>query len=113
MNERIKRALCALLTAAVLFGATGFLLSPEGSRRGIDMERRAALPEGTQLTLPSPSPAPDASEASDYAGNKISRVFHRPGCSSLSHTAEKNRVPFAARQDALDAGYTPCQRCNP
>lgn len=113
MNERIKRALCALLTAAVLFGATGFLLSPEGSRRGIDMETRAALPEGTQPALPSPSPAPDASEASDYAGNKISRVFHRPGCSSLSRTAAENRVSFAARQDALDAGYTPCQRCNP
>ena len=113
MNERIKRALCALLTAAVLFGATGFLLAPEGSRRGIDMETRAALPQVTQPALPSPSPAPDASEASDYAGNKHSRVFHRPGCSSLSHTAEKNRVPFDTRQAALDAGYIPCQRCNP
>ena len=113
MNERIKRALCALLTAAVLFGATGFLLAPEGSRRGIDMETRAALPEGTQPALPSPSPASEMTEASGYTGNKNSHVFHRPGCSSLSHTAEKNRVPFDTRQAALDAGYTPCQRCNP
>ena len=113
MNERMKRALCALLTAAVLFGATGFLLAPEGSRRGIAMETRAALPQVTQAALPSPSPIPAAAEASGYTGNKSSRMFHLPGCSSQSRTADGNKVSFATRQDALKAGYTPCQRCNP
>ena len=113
MNERMKRTLCALLTAAVLFGVTGFVLSPEGSRRGVDMETRAALPQVTQAALPSPSPAPAATEAFSYTGNKNSHIFHRPDCSSLNRTAEKNKIPFDTRQDALDAGYTPCQRCNP
>ncbi len=58
---------------------------------------------------------PDTGETDDaeaqYIGNKNSRKFHRPSCSNLP--ADKNRVIFETRQEASDAGYTPCDNCNP
>lgn len=46
-----------------------------------------------------------------YIGNKNSQVFHSKDCSSLP--SQKNQVQFKNRQDAVDAGYRPCGRCNP
>lgn len=46
-----------------------------------------------------------------YIGNKNSKVFHRSTCSSLP--ADKNRVYFKSRDEAVNAGYRPCQKCNP
>ncbi len=52
-----------------------------------------------------------AAEDTVYIGNKKSRKFHKEECSSLP--AEKNRVMFTTREDALEAGYTPCGNCKP
>lgn len=49
--------------------------------------------------------------STSFIGNKNSNVFHTSDCSSLPK--ESNQVQFSIRQDALDAGYTPCSRCNP
>lgn len=46
-----------------------------------------------------------------YIGNKNSKKFHRPDCYTLP--AEKNRVEFASREDAVNAGYSPCGNCCP
>ncbi len=46
-----------------------------------------------------------------YIGNKNSKKFHRPDCSSLP--AEKNRVELSNREDAINMGFVPCKRCNP
>lgn len=46
-----------------------------------------------------------------YIGNKNSKVFHLPSCYSLP--AEKNRVNFSTRDEAVNAGYKPCSKCNP
>lgn len=54
-----------------------------------------------------------ACEGAAYVGNGTSRVFHRPTCSSVEDMAEHNKVCFASRQDAVYAGYEPCERCNP
>jgi competence protein ComEC len=50
-------------------------------------------------------------EYAAYVGNLRSKVFHAPDCTGLP--AEKNRTTFDERDDALDAGYRPCGRCNP
>ena len=54
------------------------------------------------------SPSPDG-----YIGNKNSRIFHNPACNSVEAMSEKNKVNFKTRQDAANAGYTPCANCNP
>ena len=46
-----------------------------------------------------------------YIGNKNSQVFHLETCPNLPK--EENQVLFTDRQEALDAGYTPCGNCKP
>ena len=46
-----------------------------------------------------------------YIGNINSKIFHLPSCTNLP--SEKNRVYFAGRSEALEAGYTPCGNCKP
>lgn len=52
-----------------------------------------------------------ASSPGYYIGNKNTKVFHKPSCSYLPDP--ENRVRFDTRQAAIDAGYAPCQHCNP
>lgn len=47
----------------------------------------------------------------EYIGNKSSKKFHLPSCTTLP--AEHNRVYFKTREEAINAGYVPCKRCNP
>lgn len=46
-----------------------------------------------------------------YIGNVNSKKFHLPTCSALP--AEKNRILFETKQEALDNGYVSCGNCNP
>ncbi len=46
-----------------------------------------------------------------YIGNLRSHKFHLPSCRNLPK--ESNRTYFDSRQEAIDAGYTPCGNCNP
>ena len=55
--------------------------------------------------------SPPKSGEITYIGNKNSKVFHKPTCANLP--MEKNRREFSSRSDAINAGYRPCQNCNP
>ena len=46
-----------------------------------------------------------------YIGNKNSKKFHKTDCRTLP--AEKNRVEFTSRADAINADYSPCGNCHP
>ena len=46
-----------------------------------------------------------------YIGNVNSEIFHTLDCSSLP--AEHNRICFDSREEAIEVGQRPCQRCNP
>ncbi|MCI6795717.1 MAG: hypothetical protein MR581_07085 [Lachnospiraceae bacterium] len=39
--------------------------------------------------------------------------FHRADCSSVGQMNDSNKVPFSSREEAINAGYEPCKRCNP
>jgi competence protein ComEC len=52
-----------------------------------------------------------AQTSGNYIGNKNTKKFHKPTCSSLP--AEHNRVYFSARDKVVGEGYVPCKRCNP
>ena len=83
----------------------------------------AAAEESTvQTTAQTYSPAvqPDEQETpvssavqseTTYIGNKNSKKFHNPDCGTLP--AEKNRVYFSSRDEAIQQGYSPCGNCNP
>ncbi len=78
-------------------------------------------PTGEPAAAPAVTPASrDTSDSGvalpdgcNYVGNKNSKKFHCAACSSVAAMSPANRVCFASREDAIAAGYQPCQRCNP
>lgn len=55
--------------------------------------------------------APGTGTAADYIGNKQSLKFHLAACRHLP--AEKNRVYFTTRAQAVAEGFVPCKVCKP
>lgn len=58
-----------------------------------------------------PLAAAEANDEAGYIGNVNSKKFHLPSCSGLP--AEKNRIYFAERSEAINSGYEPCKICQP
>lgn len=51
--------------------------------------------------------------ASSYIGNANSKKFHYADCDSVGKMNPANKVSFNTRDEAVNAGYVPCKRCNP
>jgi len=51
--------------------------------------------------------------ASYYIGNKRSKKFHRPDCSSVAKMSEKNKIHLNSRQEAINKGYIAGGICKP
>ncbi len=51
--------------------------------------------------------------ADAYIGNRNSHKFHYDYCSSVDRMAERNKVYFETREDAINSGFVPCKRCHP
>lgn len=49
----------------------------------------------------------------NYIGNKNSKVYHTPDCSGAKSMSEKNKVTFSSKEEAENAGYKPCNQCEP
>lgn len=54
-----------------------------------------------------------AGVADAYIGNCHSYKFHEDYCSSVYQMKDRNKVYFDTRDEAINAGYVPCKRCNP
>lgn len=48
-----------------------------------------------------------------YIGNKSTKKFHYPWCSSVNSMKESNMVEITGRDQAIKKGYKPCGRCIP
>ncbi len=82
------------------------ICTSDGTAVSFSTERNESIE--TNPTVPASTAAP---ETGGYIGNINTHKFHLPTCGSLP--AEKNRVFFDTRQEAVDAGYDPCGNCNP
>ncbi len=51
--------------------------------------------------------------ASDYIGNANSGKFHYADCPTVKKMNPANKVYLNTREEAINAGYVPCKRCNP
>jgi endonuclease YncB( thermonuclease family) len=56
-------------------------------------------------------PVPEKEE--HYLGNKRTFKFHRPSCKYALQMAERNKIVFKTREEALDSCYSPCRFCQP
>lgn len=56
-----------------------------------------------------PAPVP---QSNPVIGNRNSKIYHEPGCSSVNDMKEKNKVNFDSAEAAKSSGYKPCSRCH-
>ena len=58
---------------------------------------------------------PDSNNiTTSYCGNKNSKKFHIPSCSSVSRMSDKNKeITSLPRTDIILKGYIPCGICKP
>lgn len=53
-------------------------------------------------------------DAQTYILNINTKKFHLPACESVNDMKEKNKKEvFCSREEVIEDGYKPCQRCNP
>jgi methylphosphotriester-DNA--protein-cysteine methyltransferase len=55
----------------------------------------------------------EASEPDYYIASSKSDVFHKPDCSYVENILAQNKRTFDTRDQAINAGYRPCSKCNP
>lgn len=77
----------------------------------------------TNTSTPSPTNSSSSQNVSNsssnhdsgitYVASANSNVFHRPGCRYVNQIKEKNKIYFNSRDEAINAGYHPCEVCNP
>lgn len=67
--------------------------------------------ETVNKTDKTPSENKPNEQSIQYIGNKNTKRFHLSTCSTLP--ADKNRISLKNREDAVNLGYIPCQKCNP
>ncbi len=48
-----------------------------------------------------------------YVASKFSVHYHLPACRKARRIQEQNRVTFASAEEAIQAGYSPCNLCKP
>ena len=65
---------------------------------------------GTESSTPG-APAPQPSGPHNYIASKNGSKYYLPTCTAVKRITESNRVYFATKQEAMDAGYTPAANC--
>ena len=46
-----------------------------------------------------------------FLGNKEAKIYHLPTCKLVLKIKPENKVPFATKEEAVQAGYAPCKIC--
>lgn len=73
-----------------------------------------ATSEPAPTATPAPQQVQQPEQSGDvYIGNANTKKFHHSWCSSVKQMKDSNKVTFTNRDDAINAGYEPCKRCNP
>jgi len=87
-----------------------FNAAPDSGKPGADATTAAPTPKPTTVK-PTAQATQAAKPDTAYIGNKETKKFHKPSCGSLPD--EKNRISLSSRDEAINAGYVPCKKCNP
>lgn len=65
------------------------------------------------VRVPVPIPQPQTMEegGGEYVGSRNGTKYHLPWCSGAKRISEKNKIRFASKEEAENAGYTPAANC--
>ena len=93
------------------------VITSDGKSYQVETEQPGVIftiPTAIVTITVAPGPTQEATtEGCAYIGNRNTKVFHRPTCSSVNQMAEHNKVCLSSREEAIERGFRPCQRCNP
>lgn len=90
-----------------------------------ELEEQIDEPEPSENLVVKYAPQDDISKSDEnvvkiepkgvsYVLNTSTKKFHLSGCSSVSNMKSSNRKDYTgSRDDVINMGYTPCQKCNP
>jgi len=70
-------------------------------------------PLSPALSVTAPAAPMEEANLPLYIGNKNSKKFHDPSCSSVTQMKDANKVELHGRDEAIRQGYDPCGRCKP
>lgn len=81
----------------------------------VTSEPAALVFASESVPSPAPTPAPTPQTADpDYILNLNTGKFHYPSCESVDQMNESNKLPFSGSRDqVVQRGYSPCQKCQP
>ena len=65
----------------------------------------------TRVSIQATTPSVNGSSIGLIVGNKNSKIYHVPGCSTYNSVSEKNRVTFNTADEAEKAGYRKAKNC--
>lgn len=80
-----------------------------GSATPVKSPGAPTIPVSAQTTAPAVTVS--TSSAGPIIGNKNSKIYHTPGCSSYDSVSEKNRVMFSSEAEAEKAGFRKAKHC--
>ncbi len=117
-NKELFTVLTIILVAFASFGL-GRLSKIEESTFPVRVENTAATLESSPTdeagagklfeTLVSPEKA--SSKEGAYVASKTGEKYHLPWCSGAQRIKEENKIWFASKEFAEQAGYTPAANC--
>lgn len=54
-----------------------------------------------------------SSNSGTFVASSNSNKFHEPYCSQAQRISDANKITFSSRDEAINAGYEPCEICYP
>src|ERR1044072_2218329 len=88
--------------------ATSRTISPRPALSTTSSANRATAGTGAKVSLPNDNQL----SSGVIIGNKNSKIYHVPGCSTYNSVSEKNRVTFNSADEAEKAGYKKAKTCH-
>lgn len=94
-------------------------VGPTSAQKVRQVEKNTGTPQtGNKTTAVSPNAGTNSAVAPQtstgektYVGSKNSNKYHLPWCSGAARIAEENKVWFASKEEAAEAGYIPATNC--
>ncbi len=108
--------LAEIVTQTVLMQTEAFAATCQAAQ---DLAKRSAHVDRTPApgSKTAPQAGANTAEASvsrgPFVASKSSSVFHRSNCRWAQNIAERNRVTYGSRDEAIRAGKRPCKSCKP
>lgn len=78
-----------------------------------EQARQQAVTQTTQEAKTNTQATSTAVRDETYVGSAQSNKFHHPGCRWARKIKSGNLITFNSREEAVNAGYSPCGTCNP